>query len=84
MVRREAEADVAIEVIDRVSAKSTYQDEASVDLVTGSILALDTGVFASPSDLQAVTQNALNQAIDKLLDKPAFLAAVRGGVHLNS
>jgi uncharacterized lipoprotein YajG len=84
MVRREAEADLVIDVIDRATGGSKYHDEVSVDLVTGSILALDTGILASPSDLQAVAQNALNQAIDQLLEKPGFLSAVYSGTTVRS
>ncbi len=79
MVRREAEVDLVIDVIDRATGGSNYHDEVTVDLVTGSILAIDTGILASPSDLQVVAQNALNQAIDQLLEKPGFLSAVHSG-----
>ena len=77
MVRREAEVDLTMTVTDKSNRATVYRDEANIDLVTGSVLALDTGVLASASDLQAVTQTALGQAIDRLLDNPAFLAAIR-------
>ena len=53
-----------------------YHDVAKVDLVSGSVLALDTGIFADTSDLQALAQRSLVQCIDQLLDKPGFRAAV--------
>ncbi|MBN9562936.1 MAG: hypothetical protein J0H14_19750 [Alphaproteobacteria bacterium] len=84
MVRREAEATIAIELLDRTSGRVVYHNQAEVDLVAGSVLALDTGVFASPSDLQAVAQKALTQAIDQLLDNPAFIAAARSRLNVTS
>ena len=77
MARREAEASLTLDVIDRATGRGLYHDTTDVDLVSGSILALDTGVFASPADLQALAQNALVQAIDRLLDNPSFVAVVR-------
>jgi hypothetical protein len=84
MVRREAEATIAIELLDRSSGRVVYHDQAEVDLVAGSVLALDTGVFASSSDLQAVAQKALTQAIDQLLNNPSFLAAARSRLNVTS
>jgi hypothetical protein len=76
MARREAEATIAMEVLKHTMSKQAYRDTASVDLVSGSILALDTGILASTVDLQALAQKALIQAIEQLLDKPGFRAAV--------
>ncbi len=59
MARREAEASLTLDVIYRTTGRGLYHDTTDVDLVSGSILALDTGVFASPADLQALAQNAL-------------------------
>jgi hypothetical protein len=75
MVRREAEATIEMDVIDRGGGATRYHDAAKVDLVSGSVLALDTGIFADPSDLQALAQRSLVQCIDQLLDKPGFRAA---------
>jgi uncharacterized lipoprotein YajG len=75
MVRREAEATIAIDLIDQATSKVTYHDQAAVDLVEGAGLAM--GVLGSPSDLQGLAQRALVQAIDQLLDNPAFASAVR-------
>jgi hypothetical protein len=77
VVRREAEVDLTMAVIDRSSGATVYRNQASADLVTGSFLAVDTGVLASGADLQAVIQTALGQAIDRLLDNPEFLLAIR-------
>jgi hypothetical protein len=64
-------------VTNRASSKAIYHDQVAVDLVAGSVLALDTGVLASSADLQALAQRALIQAVDQLLDNPAFVSAVR-------
>jgi hypothetical protein len=85
VVRREAEVTLSVDVVERVAARPIYHDQVAVDLVSGSILALDTGIFASPADLQALAQQALGQAIDQLLDKPGFIAAIyAGGSPLNA
>ena len=41
------------------------------------MLALDTGIFASTADLQALMLRTMNEAINKLLDRPDFAAAWR-------
>ncbi len=76
-VRREATADFVIELVDRSTGRAIYRDEARVNPVSGSIIAFDVGIFASADDLRAVAQQALSQAIDQLLNKPEFAAALR-------
>ncbi len=75
--RREANVDLLVAVKSRNTGQEVYRDRVKVDLVTGSIFALDTGAFGSSDDLQAVAQTALNQAIDQALDKPGFRAALQ-------
>jgi hypothetical protein len=44
--------------------------------VTGSILAVDTGIFASTDELHALMQRTMREAMDRLLDRPTVAAAL--------
>lgn len=77
-VRREATADFSVVVTERATGREVYRDREKVYNVDGSLLALDVGVFGSADNLQRVATTTMNQAIDRLLDKPGFRAAVRG------
>ncbi len=76
-VRREATADFSVVVTERATGREVYRDRERVYNVDGSVLALDVGVFASTDNLQRVAVLTMNQAIDRLLDKPGFRAAMR-------
>lgn len=73
-----SEATVALEVRlrDRASGRELWQHIERVYNLSGSILALDTGVFASTADLHALALRTMNQAIDRILDRPDFAAAL--------
>ena len=75
-VRLEATADFRVSLRDRSSGRVLWEDETRVYNLEGSILALDTGVFASPEGLHALMLRTMNQAIDQLLDKPGFRNAL--------
>jgi uncharacterized lipoprotein YajG len=76
-VRREATADFSVVVTERTTGREVYRDRERAYNVDGSVLALDTGVFASTDNLQRVAVQTMNQAIDRLLDKPGFRSAIR-------
>jgi hypothetical protein len=76
--RAEAHADFLVTLIDTHNGRPVYRDEAKADVLTGSIVTFDTGIFASGDDLRKLVQQVMNQAIDQTLDKPAFAAALRG------
>lgn len=74
-VRREANVEIEIEVLDQSNQKkfgSTY----SASNLEGSLITLDAGIFASVDDLRAVLEKTLKQAIDKALDDHALRAAL--------
>lgn len=77
VARLEATADFQVDVIDRATGGVVYTDRVRVNQVQGSVLALDTGVFASTEGLRTLAVQVQNQAIDQLLDKPGFRAAVQ-------
>ena len=74
-VRREANVRFALS-LRNTSGRPVYSDQVHVNKVSGGIMALDTGIFADPQDLRALTITAMNQAIDEALDKPDFRAAL--------
>ena len=53
------------------------QDSVEIDTVEGSLVSLDTGVFASVEDLRKVAHKTLQKAIDQTLDDPEFRRAIR-------
>ncbi|MBL6457204.1 hypothetical protein JMJ55_17850 [Belnapia sp. T6] len=77
-VRREATADFGIRVTERATGREVWSDRTKAYNVDGSILSLSTGVFASVDDLKRVALRSMSEAIDTLLDKPGFRAAIRG------
>jgi hypothetical protein len=76
-VRREATADFSIVVTERRTGRQVWSNREKVYIVDGSILSLSTGVFASVEDLERVALRAMNEAVDKLLDKPGLREAIR-------
>ncbi|MDA8229763.1 MAG: hypothetical protein M0006_00320 [Magnetospirillum sp.] len=76
-VRREAHARIGVRVIDTASHQDVYQRDIRADKVTGSLVSLDVGVFASVDDLRTVANDVLQEAVDKTLDDPKFLALVK-------
>ncbi len=55
------------------------ESQARANKVSGSILALDNGVFASPVEFSNLMAAALNEAADKIVDDPAFRRALADG-----
>ena len=76
-IRREATADFSVVVTERATGREVWRGREKVYIVDGSILSLGVGVFASVEDLQRVALQAMNEAVDKLLDKPELRAAIR-------
>ena len=78
-VRREATADFTVVVTERATGREVWRGREKVYIVDGSILSLSArGVFASVEDLRAESRlKAMNEAVDKLLDKPALRDAIR-------
>lgn len=76
-VRREATADFTVVVAQRATGREVWRGREKVSIVDGSILSLSTGVFGSVEDLRQVALKAMNEAVDKLLDKPALRDSIR-------
>lgn len=75
--RREAHARIRVTVVDNRQAEQLFSQTFSRDTVTGSMITLDAGVFASVDDLRQVAATTLNEVVDEALDSPQFLRAVR-------
>ena len=77
MARREAHAEFRV-TLKNAAGQVVYQDAVQAEDINGSIISLSTGVFASPDDLSALMVQTMNEAIDRMLDKPGFRAALGG------
>ena len=78
-VRREATADFSAVLTERASGREVWRDRQRAYTVDGSLLSLGTGVLASTEDLRRVALKTMSEAVDGLLDKPGFRAALRRG-----
>ena len=76
-VRLEATSALTLVLRERGTGRLLWQGTERVYNVEGSVLALDTGVFASPDGLHALMLRTMNQSIDRLLDRPEFAQALR-------
>jgi uncharacterized lipoprotein YajG len=75
-IRREATADFGAVLTERATGREVWRDRHRAYNVDGSIVAA-AGVFASTEDLQRVATRTMNEAVDALLDKPGFRAALQ-------
>ena len=78
-VRREATADFSAALTERATGREVWRDRHRAYTVDGSILALDVAAFGSTEDLRRVALRTMSEAVDALLDKPGFRAALRRG-----
>lgn len=70
---RGARIDVGMSVLDQ-SGRTVFEDSAKADISEAEFF--QTGIFADIKDLQRLSETVLDRAVDQLLDKPAFRAAV--------
>lgn len=77
LARREAMADFTAVLRDEATGREVWRDREMVHNVDGNLFTTGTGVLASSDELLQITVRTMNQAIDRLLDKPAFRAAIR-------
>jgi len=76
-IRREATADFEAVLTERATGREVWRNRERVYNVDGSLLSLSNGAFGSVEELHRVALKTMNQAIDRLLDKPGFQEAVR-------
>lgn len=76
VARREAHVDMTASLVNVATGATAFTRDVKADKVTGTVLAMDTGVFSDPDILRALANDVLRSAIDQLLDDPAFRAAL--------
>ncbi len=76
-VRLEAHAEIEVSVIEMASASSLFTRTYTADALEGSLLAMNTGIFASVEGLRALAEKTLSQVVDKALDDPALRDSMR-------
>jgi uncharacterized lipoprotein YajG len=77
LARREAMADFTAVLRDEATGREVWRDREMVHNVDGNLFTTGTGVLASSEELLQITVRTMNQAIDRLLDKPGFRSAIR-------
>jgi len=75
--RSEAHAAFSVTLVNQATGARLYQDEAAADTMTGWVMGLEVGVFANSGEMKQQVQQTMAQAIDGVLSKPAFIAALR-------
>jgi hypothetical protein len=75
-----AHIDLDLVIIDHTSGRNIYIDTVTTE--RGSFEFFANGVLASITDLQSLAQKLLDESVDRMLDKPAFLAAVKARISM--
>ncbi|RKK04877.1 hypothetical protein EBE87_10325 [Pseudoroseomonas wenyumeiae] len=74
--RREATAEFMVTLTTSSNAPVLTARERAYQ-VGGSMITLSKGIFGSVEDLRGIALSTMSQAIDRILDKPEFAAALR-------
>ena len=74
-MRIDAEADITLRLPDGRGVQ-IFEKNYHAEQENGSIVALDTGVFADPDELRAAAVQALSKVVNQALDDPDFLRAI--------
>lgn len=74
--RREATAEFTVTLTTSSNAPVLADRERTYQ-VGGSMITLSKGIFGSVEDLQGIAMSTMSQAIDRILNKPSFAAALR-------
>jgi hypothetical protein len=70
VVRREAKVQLRLTWIRRSNGQPAFVNQGQADIVNGSIINMESGVFGSIEELQKLTAQAMSQAIDQALNDP--------------
>ena len=80
VARREAKVRLRLAWIRRAGGATAFANQGQADIVSGSAITFEAGVFGSVEALRAIAAQAMGQALDQALDDPAltaFLASPR-------
>jgi hypothetical protein len=76
LIRTEADVEFQASLVNRSTGATVWAGEARSNPVeAGSLVA--AGVFADPEELRSTALHAMSAAIDQLLDRSDFIAALR-------
>ena len=75
--RREATIELDLNVKRLSDGTLVFHGTKKSNIVSGSALNLAAGIFGSIEELRLVAEQALREVVDKTLDDPEFLQAVR-------
>lgn len=75
--RREGVAEFRVALSRANGGVPVLTDRERATRMSGTVITLTAGVFGSMEELQKVAQQAMSAAIDQILDKPGFAAALR-------
>jgi hypothetical protein len=75
--RREATVEFRVSLAPASGGAPVLTLQEKANQVGGSVLTLSAGVFGSVEDLHAIALSTMNQAIDRILNKPEFASALR-------
>jgi uncharacterized lipoprotein YajG len=77
VARREAIAEIEVQVIELASGKQLFSRTYNADNIDGSLMTMQAGVFASVETLRALAEKTLSEIVDKALDDSALRNALR-------
>lgn len=77
-IRLESKVTLVAQVVDTNSGQVLAEIKKQTNKVSGSLFAFDTGVLASTDELGQQASLAMSEAIDQIVDDPAFRRAVAG------
>ena len=77
--RREAHVRLHVSMVEFASGQQIYAKDIRVDKITGSLFTLDAGIFADVEDLRKVANQALQEAVDQVLDDPQLIESLMAG-----
>jgi hypothetical protein len=75
--RREANIELEINVKRLSDGAVVFHGTKNATIVSGSMITLSAGIFGSVEELRMVAEQTLRQVVDKTLDDPEFVQAVR-------
>ena len=74
--RREATVEFRV-TLAQAGGATVLTTEERANQIGGSVMTFSAGVFGSVEDLHAIALGTMNEAIDRILNKPEFAAALR-------
>ena len=78
VARLEAQVNLQVQLVDLTTGRVVHEGGSKLNRITGNLIAFDTGVFASTSELAVLAGRTLGEAVDAILDDPGFRRAAAG------